>query len=109
MYSCGMERAFSGIIKNTISKIKEKVKLKFTQVLALVLEKSYEVGLEFYKDLFQNQKNKSYFEFKNKDKKFFDLRKFVHDKPKAHKVNIDHVNHDTFREKQFLAIEDHRY
>ena len=35
----GWKGAFSGIIKNTISKIKEKVKLKFTQVLALVLEK----------------------------------------------------------------------
>ena len=97
----GWKGAFSGIIRNTISKIKRKSKTEiYASIGPCIGKKSYEVGLEFYKRFIsKSKKNKSYFEFKNKDKKFFDLRKFVHDKLKAHKVNIDHVNHDTFREE----------
>ena len=37
----------------------------------------------------------------------FDLRNFVSDKLLKLKVDVDHVNFDTFREKiTFLAIED---
>ena len=45
------------------------------------------------------QKNIKYFSKKNKNKSLFDLRKYVHDKLLEFKVNIDHVKHDTFIEK----------
>ena len=40
-----------------------------------------------------------YFSKKNKTKKLFNLRKFVADKLKKLKINVDHVKHDTFKEK----------
>ena len=97
----GWKGALSGIIKNTISKIKKGKKQ--TQIYASVGpcigNKSYEVGLDFYKKFIsKSKKNKSYFTFKNKNKKFFNLRKFVCDKLKLQNVKIDHVNRDTFKE-----------
>ncbi len=97
----GWKGAFSGIIKNTISKIKKGKKQ--TQIYAsigpCIGNKSYEVGLDFYKKFIsKSKKNKSYFTFKNKNKKFFNLRKFVCDKLKVQNVKIDHVNRDTFKE-----------
>ena len=44
-------------------------------------------------------KNKKYFSHKYKNKKLFNLRKFVADKLIELKVKVDHVKHDTFREK----------
>ena len=46
-----------------------------------------------------SKKNKKYFSYKNKKKKLFNLRKFVADKLIELQVQVDHVNHDTFREK----------
>ena len=40
-----------------------------------------------------------YFLKKNKYKKFFNLRKYVNDKLVRLKVEVDHVNLDTFKEK----------
>ena len=98
----GWRGAFSGIIKNTITKIK---KLNSdNEILAAIGpcigKKSYEVDLIFYKRfLTRSKKNKIYFFNKNKNKKLFNLRKFVSDKLLELNVKIDHVNHDTFREK----------
>ena len=97
----GWKGAFSGIIKNTISKIKKNKKQ--TQIYAsigpCIGKKIYEVGLDFYKKFISKSKeNKSYFTFKNKNKKFFNLRKFVCDKLKLQNVKFDHVNRDTFKE-----------
>ena len=62
--------------------------------------KSYEVDLNFYKKfLNKSRKNKKYFSHKNKNKKLFNLRKFVADKLIELKVKVDHVKHDTFKEK----------
>ena len=96
----GWKGAFSGIIKNTISKIKRNSKTEiYASIGPCIGKKSYEVGLEFYKKFIsRSKKNKSYFSFKNKNKKFFDLRKYVADRLKTYKVKVDHVNHDTFRE-----------
>ena len=96
----GWKGAFSEIIKHTISKIKRN---KNTEIYAsigpCIGRKNYEVSLAFYKKfLLKSKKNKFYFSYKNKSKKLFDLRKFVYDKLKVHKVKIDHVNHDTFKE-----------
>ena len=98
----GWKGAFSGIVENTINKIKKinpKNKI-IASVGPCIGKKSYEVNLRFYqKFLNKAKKNKKYFFHKNKNKKLFDLRKFVADKLEDLDVKINHVNHDTFREK----------
>ena len=98
----GWKGAFSGIIKNTVNKIKKinsKTKI-FASIGPCIGVKNYEVDLIFYKKfLNKSKKNKRYFSHKNKNKKLFNLRKFVADKLLELKVKIDHVNHDTFKEK----------
>ena len=98
----GWRGAFSGIIKNTISKIK-KINSNnniYASVGPCIGKKSYEVDLVFFEKFIKKSfKNKKYFSSKNGHKKFFDLRKFVTDKLLDYKVKIDQVNHDTFMEK----------
>ncbi len=100
----GWKGAFSGIIKNTISKI-YKINSKsviYASIGPCIGKSNYEVDLKFFnKFVTKSNKNKKYFSksAKNKNKRFFDLRKFVADKLKELKVKIDHVNHDTFKEK----------
>ena len=97
----GWKGAFSGVIKNTISKIKKnKTHTElYASVGPCIGKTSYEVGYEFYKKFIsRSQSNKSYFSSKNKNKKLFNLRKFVNDKLISLKVTVDHVNHDTFKE-----------
>jgi len=98
----GWKGAFTGIIKNTINKIK-KLNSNSKIIASIgpcIGKKSYEVDLIFYKKfLNKSKKNMKYFSHKNKKKKLFDLRKFVADKLVELNVKIDHVNHDTFREK----------
>ena len=98
----GWKGAFSGVIKNTINKIK-KINSKnkiFASIGPCIGKKSYEVDFNFYKKfLDKSKKNKKYFVKKNKSKKLFNLRKFVADKLIELRVNVDHVNHDTFTDK----------
>ena len=98
----GWKGAFKGIIENTIKKFKKlnsKNKI-FASVGPCIGEKSYEVDLDFYKKfILKSKKNKIYFLKKNNSKKFFNLRKYVNDKLIKLNVKVDHVNHDTFREK----------
>ena len=47
----------------------------------------------------KSKRYKKYFANKNKNKKLFDLRKFVADKLLQLNVKVDHVNHDTYKEK----------
>jgi len=98
----GWKGASSGIIKNTVNKIRRlnsKNKI-FASIGPCIGKNSYEVDLNFYKKfLTKSKKNKRYFSQKNKNKKLFNLRKFVSDKLKELKVKVDHVNHDTFKEK----------
>ena len=62
--------------------------------------KSYEVDIKFYnKFISKSSKNKIYFLNKSKSKKLFNLRRYVTDKLKQYKVEVDQVNHDTFAEK----------
>ena len=59
------------------------------------------VDLDFYKRFVTKSKNNTtYFLKKNKFKKLFNLRKYVNDKLVRLKVKVDHVNHDTFKEKR---------
>jgi polyphenol oxidase len=98
----GWKGAFSGIIKNTVNKIKKinNNNMIFASIGPCIGKRSYEVDVNFYqKFLKKNKQNKKYFYDKSKNKKLFNLRKFVADKLTELQVKIDHVNHDTFREK----------
>ena len=98
----GWKGAFSGIIKNTVDKIKKlnSENKIFASIGPCIGKNSYEVDLIFYKKFLEkSEKNSNYFYNKNKNKKLFNLRKFVADKLTELGVKIDHVNHDTFREK----------
>jgi len=98
----GWKGAISGVIKNTIKKIKKlnsdnKI---FASIGPCIGKNSYEVDLNFYKNFINmSKKNKKYFSYKNKNKKLFNLRKFVADKLLELNVKVDNVNHDTFIEK----------
>ena len=98
----GWKGALSGIIKNTISKIK-KINSKneiYAAIGPCIGKNSYEVDFNFYrKFLSKSKKNKIYFLKKNNEKKLFNLRKFVSDKLTELKVKIYHINRDTFKEK----------
>ena len=98
----GWKGASSGIIENTVKKIKKlnsKNKI-FASIGPCIGVKSYEVDLNFYKRFIAKSKNNTaYFLKKNKLKKFFNLRKYVNDKLVRLRVKVDHVNHDTFKEK----------
>jgi polyphenol oxidase len=98
----GWKGASSGVIENTIKKFKRlnsnnKI---FASVGPCIGKKSYEVDLNFYKNfILKSKKNSIYFTKKNKSKKFFNLRNYVNNKLIKLNVKVDHVNHDTFKEK----------
>ena len=98
----GWKGAFSGIIKNTISKIKKissgnKI---YACIGPCIGKKSYEVDKNFYKIfLAKSKNNKIYFSNKNKTKKLFNLRKFVTNKLVKANIKVDQVDRDTFAEK----------
>mgnify|MGYP001219294861 CR=1 FL=1 len=98
----GWKGASSGIIEKTIKKFK-KVNLNNKIIASIgpcIGKDSYEVDVDFYKKfLSKSKKNRIYFVKKNKGKKIFNLRKYVHDKLVKFKVKVDHINKDTFREK----------
>ena len=98
----GWKGTFSGIIKNTISKMK-KINSNndiYAAIGPCIGKISYEVDFKFYKKfLSKSMKNKKYFLQKDKKKKLFDLRKYVSDKLTELKVKIYQVNHDTYKEK----------
>ena len=97
----GWKGALSGIIKNTIKKIKiiggsNRI---FAAVGPCIGRRNYEVDKNFYKKfVMKSEKNKKYFKKKNNIKDLFDLRKFVTDKLLELKVKVDQVNMDTFRD-----------
>ena len=97
----GWKGAFKNIIKNTIHKIRKissKSKI-YASVGPCIGQKSYEVDIKFYKKfILKSAKNKLYFLNKSKSKKLFNLRRYVTDKLKQCKVEVDQVNHDTFVE-----------
>ena len=99
----GWKGASSGIIENTVKKFRKlhtRNKI-FASVGPCIGKKSYEVDIDFYKKFIsKSKKNKIYFLKKNNMKKLFNLRKYVNDKLIRLNVKVDHVNHDTFKEKR---------
>jgi len=98
----GWKGASSGIIENTVKKFKKlnsKNKI-FASIGPCIGKKSYEVDIDFYKKfILKSKKNAVYFSKKNSNKKLFNLRKYANDKLIKLNVKVDHVNHDTFKEK----------
>ena len=98
----GWKGAFSGIIDNTIKRIKRlntNSKI-FACVGPCIGKKSYEVDSLFYeKFVSKSGKYKIYFTYKSKTKKFFNLRRFVTEKLLKLNVKVDQVNKDTFVDK----------
>ena len=98
----GWKGAKSGIIENTILKIKKmnSKSLLYASIGPCIAKKSYEVDNNFYlKFIKKSKKMKKYFSKKNKKKMVFDLRKYIADKLLGLNVKIDHVSYDTFAEK----------
>ena len=98
----GWRGAFSGIIKKTILKIKSLSSNNkiYACVGPCIGKKNYEVDTKFFKNFTKkSRKNKIYFSKKNKNKMLFNLRKFVADKLLALGVSVDHINRDTFKDK----------
>ncbi len=98
----GWRGAFSGIIQNTVKKMKKlnSQNIFFASVGPCISKKNYEVDIKFYKKFVsKSRKNKIYFSYKNKSKKLLDLRKFVTDKLLKLNVKVDQVDRDTFAEK----------
>ena len=98
----GWKGAFSGIIKNTILKMNKLSSNSqiYASVGPCICKLSYEVDYDFYKKFIRiSNKNNKYFHKKNKTKKIFNLRKFVSDKLENLNVKVDHVNHDTYKDK----------
>ena len=97
----GWKGALSGIIKNTINKIKKNNSSNkiYASIGPCINKKSYEVDKNFYKKFISKSKNnKIYFSKKNRTKMFFNLRKFVTDKLLKLGVKVDQVNRDTLSE-----------
>lgn len=98
----GWKGAYSGIIKNTIKQIKNigGSDSIYAAIGPCIGKESYEVDIKFYKKfIIKSSVNKKYFSNKNKNKKLFDLRKFVSDKLRENDVTVDHINRDTFKDK----------
>ena len=101
----GWKGALSGIIKNTILKIKNLNNNSriYASIGPCIGKNNYEVDLKFFKKFVKkSRKNINYFSTKNKNKKLFNLRRFVSDKLLELNVDVDHVNHDTFKEKNYF-------
>ena len=98
----GWKGAINNIIKKTINKIKKlstNSKI-FATIGPCIGRDSYEVDLKFYKlFLKESKRNKKYFSQIRRKKKLFDLRKYVSDKLIDQGVSVDHINKDTFKEK----------
>ena len=98
----GWRGAISGVIKNTILKIRKlnsdnKI---YATIGPCIGKESYEVDLKFFKNFVKkSKKNRKFFTIKNRNKKLFNLREYVAKKLSEQNVVIDHVNHDTFKER----------
>jgi YfiH family protein len=101
----GWKGASKGIIENTITKFRKfsKVSKIFASIGPCIGRKSYQVNKDFYDNfIHKSKKNTIYFSQKNANKKLFNLRKYVADKLIKLDVKVDHVNYDTYKEKNYF-------
>jgi len=100
----GWKGALNGIVTNTIGKFIE-INSKTENIVAAVgpciKKSSYEVGKDLYeKFISKNKKNNIFFESKDKNKFFFDLRGFINNELQNLNIKqIDNIEIDTFTEK----------
>ena len=98
----GWKGAVNGIIENTIMKFK-KLNNNNNIIAAVgpcIGFRSYEVDIKFYKNFIsKSKKNKVYFADKNKNKKIFNLRKYVNNKLRQLNIKVENINFDTFKQK----------
>ncbi len=98
----GWKGAIKNIIKKTILKIKKLSPDSqiFASIGPCIGQKNYEVENSFFKKFTKkSNNNKKYFSKKNSKKKLFNLRGYVASKLLELEIEIDHVNYDTFKEK----------
>lgn len=98
----GWKGAFTGVIENTVRKLKKMSKKSkiLASVGPCIGKMSYEVDLVFYKKfIFKSKSNSVYFSKKNKNKKYFNLRKYVSDKLSKLNIKVENVNYDTYKDK----------
>lgn len=98
---CGWKGALSPLIDNVIAAMKDLGATEITAIIGpSILQPSYEISEEFYKDfLSENKQNDMFFiPSSNKDKFLFDLAGYVMNKLKNAGVTkiIDKYNEDTY-------------
>jgi polyphenol oxidase len=104
----GWKGALNGIIEKTINTFKKKAKnIKMIAAIGpCIAKKNYEVGFDFKRKMSKKEKNSSiFFKKKNKQKFYFDLRKYVNYLLKKSGVRlVDNINLDTYcDEKMFYS------
>ena len=97
----GWKGAFTGIIENTIEKLKElngKPQELVVSIGPCISQKSYEVKKDFYSTFIKKAKeNDLFFKKKDEDSFYFDLRAFLNKKFKDCGVyQIENIKIDTF-------------
>ncbi len=101
----GWKGSISGIIENTLKKLKDmdgKAKNLIVSVGPCISQKNYEVKEDFYKRFIEESKDNNSFFLKNDKSSFnFDLRGFVNKKLKESGVlQIENILVDTFANKK---------
>ena len=103
----GWKGALSGIIKNTVKKFNELNSKNDDLIVAVgpcIGKKNYEVKEDFFtKFIYQDSKNKIFFEKIDKEKFLFDLRGFVNSEISNLGIkSIENIEMDTFSQKEFF-------
>ena len=103
----GWKGALSGIIKNTVKKFNELNSNNEDLIVAVgpcIGKKNYEVKEDFFtKFIYQDSKNKIFFEKIDKEKFLFDLRGFVNSEISNLGIkSIENIEMDTFSQKEFF-------
>ena len=111
MYTCRLERSISGIIENTILKLKEmrgdKNKLIVT-VGPCISQNNYEVKKDFYSNFIsQSKQNEKFFVKKDNNSFKFNLRAYINEKFKDLGIQrIENIAVDSLPPRtNILAIE----
>jgi len=100
----GWRGAVGGIIENTlneIAKISRNSKINVA-IGPCIGKDNYEVGQDFHaKFILESKKNENFFSITEKNKFFFDLRKYVNSKFEELEVNhIENIDFNTFSENE---------